>query len=113
MREAPCPVLTLPPQAPARVSEAVTFKRILFPIDFSPSALQALGFALDLARQADGRVTLFHSFATNLTTILRGTTSPVYAHEGSVTAGVPITLSPATVKFGGVAVGTLSVRRSS
>ena len=36
----------------------VTFKRILCPIDFSPSALQALGFALDLARQADGRVTL-------------------------------------------------------
>jgi nucleotide-binding universal stress UspA family protein len=60
LREAPCPVLTVPPQAPARASEAVTFKRILCPIDFSPSALQALGFALDLARQADGRVTLLH-----------------------------------------------------
>ena len=60
LREAPCPVLTVPPQASASVSEAVTFKRILCPIDFSPSALQALGFALDLARQADGRVTLMH-----------------------------------------------------
>ena len=60
LREAPCPVLTVPPQAPASASEAVTFKRILCPIDFSPSALQALGFALDLARQADGRVTLMH-----------------------------------------------------
>ena len=60
LREAPCPVLTVPPQAPASVSQAVTFKRILCPIDFSPSTLQALGFALDLARQADGRVTLFH-----------------------------------------------------
>ena len=60
LREAPCPVLTVPPHAPASVSEAVTFKRILCPIDFSPSALQALGFALDLARQADGRVTLLH-----------------------------------------------------
>ena len=60
LREAPCPVLTVPPHAPAAVSEAVTFKRILCPIDFSPSALQALGFALDLARQADGRVTLLH-----------------------------------------------------
>ena len=59
LREAPCPVLTVPPHAPA-VSEAVTFKRILCPIDFSPSALQALGFALDLARQADGLVTLLH-----------------------------------------------------
>jgi nucleotide-binding universal stress UspA family protein len=60
LREAPCPVLTVPPHPRAGVSEAVTFKRILCPIDFSPSALQALGFALDLARQADGRVTLLH-----------------------------------------------------
>ena len=58
LRDAPCPVLTVPPHAPAAVSEAVTFKRILCPVDFSPSALQALGFALDLARQSDGRVTL-------------------------------------------------------
>lgn len=61
LREAPCPVLTVPPHVPATVSEAVTFKRILCPIYFSPSALQALGFALDLARQADGRVTLLHA----------------------------------------------------
>ena len=60
LREAPCPVLTVPPYASAGVADAATFKRILCPIDFSPSALQALGFALDLARQADGRVTLFH-----------------------------------------------------
>ena len=60
LREAPCPVLTVPPHTPSGVSQTVTFKRILCPIDFSPSALQALGFALDLARQADGRVTLLH-----------------------------------------------------
>jgi len=60
LRESPCPVLTVPPHAPAAASAAVTFKRILCPIDFSPSALQALGFALDLARQADGLVTLMH-----------------------------------------------------
>lgn len=59
LRESPCPVLTVPPHTPV-VSEAVTFKRILCPIDFSPAALQALGFALDLARQADGLVTLLH-----------------------------------------------------
>ena len=61
MSDAPCPVLTVPPHAPAGLQEAVTFKRILCPIDFSPSALQALGFALDLARQADGLVTLVHA----------------------------------------------------
>jgi len=35
LREAPCPVLTVPPQAPASVSLAVTFKRSLCPSDFS------------------------------------------------------------------------------
>jgi nucleotide-binding universal stress UspA family protein len=39
----------------------VTFERILCPMDFSPSALQAFGFALDLARQAGGAVTLLHA----------------------------------------------------
>jgi nucleotide-binding universal stress UspA family protein len=38
----------------------VVFKRILCPIDFSPSSLQALGFALDLARQSNGTVTLLN-----------------------------------------------------
>jgi nucleotide-binding universal stress UspA family protein len=60
LREAPCPVLTVPPGAPAGASDAVTFKRILCPVDFSGSALQALGFALALARQASGFVTLLH-----------------------------------------------------
>ena len=61
VRDAPCPVLTVPPHAPAGLPEAVMFKRILCPIDFSQSALQALGFALELARQADGLVTLIHA----------------------------------------------------
>lgn len=61
LHHAPCPVLTVPPQADdADRSEAVTFKRILCPVDFSPPALQAVGFALDLARQANGQVTLMH-----------------------------------------------------
>ena len=60
LREAPCPVLTVPPAAHAATSQAVTFKRILCPVDFSPSAVQALAIALDLARQADGLVTLMH-----------------------------------------------------
>jgi nucleotide-binding universal stress UspA family protein len=60
LHEAPCPVLTVSPHTEAATSDVVTFKRILCPIDFSPSALQAFGFALDLARQAGGLVTLFH-----------------------------------------------------
>ena len=58
LRRAPCPVLTVPPHADA--GAAVSFTQILCPMDFSPPALQALGFALDLARQGNGRVTLLH-----------------------------------------------------
>ena len=58
LRRAPCPVLTVPPHATAKLPAEVRFKNILCPMDFSPSALQALGFALDLARQAEGSVTV-------------------------------------------------------
>jgi nucleotide-binding universal stress UspA family protein len=57
LRRAPCPVLTIPPHAPDTPRRAI-FKRILCPIDFSPASKQALGFALDLARQSNGKVTL-------------------------------------------------------
>lgn len=57
LRKAPCPVLTIPPHAPESADAAI-FKRILCPIDFSAASKQALGFALDLARQSDGTVTL-------------------------------------------------------
>jgi nucleotide-binding universal stress UspA family protein len=59
LRKAPCPVLTVPPHATVTPA-GVRFKHILCPMDFSPSSLQALGFAIDLARQADGAVTLLH-----------------------------------------------------
>jgi nucleotide-binding universal stress UspA family protein len=61
LHEAPCPVLTVPPRAGAASSEPVVFTHVLCPVDFSPSSLLALGFALDLARQANGRVTLMHA----------------------------------------------------
>lgn len=61
VRKAPCPVLLVPPHLPAAVPADVTFKHILCAMDFSPAALQALGFALDLARQANGVVTVLHA----------------------------------------------------
>lgn len=60
LRKAPCPVLMVPPHATATLPAEARFKNILCPMDFSPSALQAFGFALDLARQADGTVTVLH-----------------------------------------------------
>jgi len=61
LRKAPCPILTVPPHAPAKAPLDVAFTRILCPVDVSPSALQAFGFALDLARQAGGSVTVLHA----------------------------------------------------
>lgn len=60
LREAPCPVLTVPPHAPMASTGVVNFRQILCPVDFSPSSLHALGFALDLARQSNGTVTLLN-----------------------------------------------------
>jgi nucleotide-binding universal stress UspA family protein len=61
LRKAPCPVLLVPPHVTATAPQDVSFANILCPMDFSPSALRALDLALDLARQADGAVTLLHA----------------------------------------------------
>jgi len=58
VRTATCPVLTVPPSAPATTPRPIVLKRILCPIDYSPSALKALEYALKLGRQADGCVTV-------------------------------------------------------
>ncbi|MCC7179105.1 MAG: universal stress protein [Acidobacteria bacterium] len=60
LHRSPCPVLTVPPHAQGAPGD-VTFKRIVCAMDFSPASLQALGFALDLGRQANGVVTVLHS----------------------------------------------------
>ena len=61
LRKAACPVLTVPrrvgsasPTAPA------VFTRILCPVDFSPSSMRAIDYAVSLAEEAGGRLTLLH-----------------------------------------------------
>jgi nucleotide-binding universal stress UspA family protein len=61
LRKAPCPVLLVPPHLTANAGPEVSFKHILCAMDFSPSALQAFGFALDLARQSGGVLTVLHA----------------------------------------------------
>jgi nucleotide-binding universal stress UspA family protein len=61
LRTAVCPVLTVPAAAPAMTAAAVAFRRILCAIDYSPSALQGLRYALELGRQAGGRVTVLYA----------------------------------------------------
>jgi nucleotide-binding universal stress UspA family protein len=61
LHTAPCPVFTVPAAASSQPVEPVVLKRILCPIDFSPSALKALTYALDLGRQAGGSVTVLYA----------------------------------------------------
>ena len=61
VRTATCPVLTVPPWAPATRPAPIVFKKILCPIDFSPSALKAVQYALELGREADGCVTVLYA----------------------------------------------------
>lgn len=59
LHRAPCPVLTVPPHA-SEAAAHVAVRSILCPMDFSPAALQALGFAADLARRVDASLTVLH-----------------------------------------------------
>lgn len=60
LAKATCPVLTIPPHAPARPA-GVAFRTVLCPVDFSAASLQALGFAADLAQRAGAEVILLHA----------------------------------------------------
>jgi nucleotide-binding universal stress UspA family protein len=61
LRKARCPVLTVPRRLPDAVpSGPVLFKRILCAVDFSESSMHALNYALSLAQEADGCLTVVH-----------------------------------------------------
>jgi nucleotide-binding universal stress UspA family protein len=61
LRKARCPVLTVPRRLPDAVpSGPILFKRILCAVDFSESSMHALKYALSLAQEADGCLTVVH-----------------------------------------------------
>ena len=61
IRKVTCPTLIVPPRAPdADVDAPVQFHRILCPVDFSESSLDALTYAINFAEEADARLTLLH-----------------------------------------------------
>src|SRR5688572_27796867 len=61
IRKAACPTLVVPPRAPGVPPEAlVQFRRILCAVDFSEHSLDALAYAINLAEEADARLTLLH-----------------------------------------------------
>jgi nucleotide-binding universal stress UspA family protein len=60
LRKATCPVMAVPPSAIS--SAKVPYARLLCPVDFSESSLEALQFAFSLAQESDGRLTILHVF---------------------------------------------------
>ena len=61
LRKATCPVLTVPKRVPDAVPAGpVLYKRILCPVDFSDSSLNALKYAMSMAQEADGQLTVLH-----------------------------------------------------
>jgi nucleotide-binding universal stress UspA family protein len=65
LRRALCPVLTVPRRmGHAPGDSRAVFQRILCPVDFSEASMLALEYAFSLAREADGRITLFHCLET-------------------------------------------------
>lgn len=63
LRQASCPVLSVPPRAPDAVPAApVLFKRLLCALDFSDHSLNALEYALSLTGEADAHLIVLHVF---------------------------------------------------
>ncbi len=59
LRKAECPVLTVPPKAR---ETTLPYKRLLCPVDFSPSSLLALRFATSLALESDANLMILYVF---------------------------------------------------
>jgi len=62
VRHASCPVLTVPSPAaePDQAASAVRLRKIIVPIDFSPTSAQALPYAAALAGRFGAEITLLH-----------------------------------------------------
>jgi len=67
LRKARCPVLTVPRALPEAVPAGpVVFKRIVCAVDFSDCSLEALKYAVSLAQEADGQLTVVHVLTSQL-----------------------------------------------
>jgi len=60
-REAPCPVVTVPPRVALQSPDAVALATVVCAVDFSPSSTRALAYATSVARKAGGRLILLHA----------------------------------------------------
>lgn len=62
LRQAACPVLTVPPRVvvDGAAPSSATFRRILCAVDFSPCSMDALRYAVSVAAEAGGQLTVLH-----------------------------------------------------
>ena len=60
LRKATCPVLTVPPYAPAPPAAGPPFGRVVCAVDFSAPSLAAARYALGLTRETGAALTLVH-----------------------------------------------------
>ena len=58
LRKSQCPVLTVPPKTASDAE--VPYRRVLCPVDFSPSSLEALRFAFSIAEESDAALTILN-----------------------------------------------------
>jgi len=58
LRKSRCPVLTVPPRIASGAK--IPYARLLCPVDFSASSLEALRFAFSIAEEADARLTILN-----------------------------------------------------
>lgn len=62
LRQAPCPVLTVPPPAEGlHPAASVLFRKIVCPVDFSGPSVAALHHALRLAEESAAEITVLHA----------------------------------------------------
>ena len=59
-RQAQCPVLTIGPEVRPRSAEEIMFKNVLFVTDFSQASLAGLRYAISLAEEHQGTLSLLH-----------------------------------------------------
>ncbi|MEQ1908171.1 MAG: universal stress protein [Vicinamibacterales bacterium] len=59
LRQAPCPVLTVPPGAPA--TSHLPFRHIVCAVDFADWSMAALNVAVSLAQESGARITAVHA----------------------------------------------------
>lgn len=60
LRKAACPVLTVPPSVATATPPPVLFKNILCAVDFSDCSMDALNFAISIAKESDASLTVMH-----------------------------------------------------